>query len=794
MNKQAGKLSRVIRQMFASGRKADAINLFDRSMELRNGNNFAFAGTGKYLTDLAKVNPEALNPKDLRRIMEAGRAQVRDGAYLSLPDPVDTPLDLLRERARKFRRTKNRDSSALLSDPKARTEYSNTGGARQQRDWLAGRDPQTTEIPGRLWFGEGYGLLGGKRFNQMLDRYGSKAYNHWDSPSKLTIATQRPLPNQPGIRGGYIGQTGVEQLAAHPRAFKDLNGSFVSQTLYPTPLFREGVSFVTAPTTRAFNYRAATGSTPHQQLRMRQYNKAWENYSADLMGRMTAKEADSNFNQGSTMNKQALLNVDPKTVGRYAMGGLLTGGSVAALLNLIHNARAQMKARQDLRDENKPDENTIVLTLPSKQGECNGTPGEPHKIKVHESSKTVTRFLKDHTGKQARHYDGEYGKKMAAHGWPTLTAASLAALGGGGIGAVIVDKLYQQQREKQLKRELEMAKQEYMSALTGSKTAASIESLFPDFSTEKTASQDSSFGAISYPIAATAILAILGAGGTGYLTKKILDAKLQEAEEQGRDIPKIKRIVFQSSPSSDPSKHASAEDIEVIKAAFALIFDHVGGTRICLDDEQFKKAAAAAGITGEALMLKAASDADDVMAFLHQHPDLVNAASSRFLANKPVQQFMARTTPGRAYAVRRIGKMVEGLSDPQVKLAQTAGAGGFGGSVGGNASPIAKKQKSRRRLRMGMPWQKVSQELPTQLAAKKVLQSITGTPATDPNEIASAVADEQERRVKDKRMSEMREPGTVQIEARGQAAEKYLTANQKKIVNVVKRLAAEGQI
>ena len=495
------------------------------------------------------------------------------------------------------------------------------------------------------------------------------------------------------------------------------------------------------------------------------------------------------------MDKQALLNVDPKTVGRYAMGGLITGASAAALLDLIHDARAQIEERKRRQSENKPDENTIVLTLPTKHAEVHGSAAEPVKVKMHAGSKVVTRFMKDHTGKQARHYDGEYGVKMSAHGWPTLTAASLAAIGGGTLGASIVDKLYQRQREKQLRRELELAKQEYMSALTGQKAAAAVEELFPEFQSEKQAGSDSSFGVVSYPLAAAAILTILGAGGTGYLTKRILDAKLQERQEQGQDIPKVKRIVFQSQPTTDASKMASAEDVEVVKAAFALMFDHVGGTRDCLDDPQFQAAAKEAGTTGEELMAKVAADADDAMAFMRQHPKLVNAISGKLLAKNPVKRFLAQTAPGRAYAVRRIGQEVSKLSPPVEKLAQTAGAGGFGGSVGGNASPIPKKVKAKRRLRMRMPWQKSAQELPTTTMTNRVLKNLSGTSDhVDPAELASAVADEQEKRQKSKRLATMREPDSVRIEAEGPQAEKYLTEHQRAIVKVVRRLAAEGQL
>ena len=497
------------------------------------------------------------------------------------------------------------------------------------------------------------------------------------------------------------------------------------------------------------------------------------------------------------MDKSALLNVDPKAVGRYALGGLITGGASAALLNLVHNIRELSKERKAQQERDKPDENTIVLTIPSKQAEIHGSPSEPHKIKIHEGSKITTRFLREQTkGKQARHYTGEYGSKIAAHGWPTLTAASLAALGSGVVGASLVDKIYQQRREKQLKKDLELAKQEYMTALVHGKSAEALDDLFPSFNAEKQADGDSSFGAISYPMAAAAILTILGAGGTGYLTKKILDAKLQESKEQGLDVPKVKRIVLQSAPSMDATKHASAEEVESVKAAFALIFDYVGGTRVVLDDPAFVKAAADAGVKPDDVAQKVADDAQDAMAFLRQHPGLMDAASGKLLAHNPIKRMLAHTGPGRAYAVRRVGDMVSKLN-PGVKAAQTAGAGGFGGSAGGNQSPTLKKQPLKKRVRLGMPWQKTSQDLQTLAAmspATKAVQAIVGGNKENPEALAKALANEQERRESAERTQGLKEPGTVRIEARGSEAEKYLNEHQKNIVSVVRRLAAEGQI
>ena len=492
------------------------------------------------------------------------------------------------------------------------------------------------------------------------------------------------------------------------------------------------------------------------------------------------------------MDKTALLNIDPATVGRFAVGGALAGGSAAALLNLMHTARAIQAERKRRAGEGKTDANTIVLQIPRKSAEVTGTSDEPHKIKVHESAKQITRLLKGATSKQVRHYSGEYGSKVAAHGWPTLTAASLAAIGGGTAGAMLVDKLYQVQREKQLRKELDLAKQEYMGALVGRKSAAALDELF-GVQLEKTADDShSAFGAISYPMAAAALLSVLGTAGTGYLTKKILDAKLEEVEGVGKDIPKVKRIVFQSTPEADTTKHASVAEIKAIKATFALMLDYVGGGTDYVGDEAIKTAAVEAGTTADELMKRAATDAQDTVQFLHGHPGLTDKITGKLFADSRVKRFMAQNPIGRHFVANRAGKMVDKLGSFN-KLAQSAGAGGGSGAVGGNQSPAPAKLPIRKRIRMSPPWMKSGQDI-GMMVGGKAIQTLSGSGKSEPEEIARAIADEQENRASEQRIAGMKEPGQIEIDAKGPDAEKYLNANQKRIVDVVKRLAAEGQL
>jgi hypothetical protein len=489
------------------------------------------------------------------------------------------------------------------------------------------------------------------------------------------------------------------------------------------------------------------------------------------------------------MNKQALLNIDPRTVGRYAAGGAATGASAAAILDLLHTARSLNEERKKKR-ELETDENTIVLTLPHKSAEVSGTAKEPTKIRIHAGSQVKERLLRAGKTQSRTPHNGTYSQKIAATGWPTLTASSLAAIGGAGAGAAIVDKIYQVRREKQLKAELDAAKQEYMSALSGGKTAASIENLFGVDSDEKQA--DSQFGMLSYPIAATALLTILGAGGAGYLTKKILDEKLRDTEEKSIDVPKVKRIVFRTAPEADQSKHASVEEVEAVKAAFVIMLDAVGQTDRYLGQPAVKRAMADAKTSYETLTKMALNDVDDTRAFLEAHPNLTSQLAQHATQGKGwLARTVAKTPIGRHMVINRATDMVRGLA---TKQAQTAGSGGCSGAVGGNQGPSPRTQINKKKRSMQRPiWMKASQAL--EMAGSGVVSNLirkTEQPTAD--DIASAIQAKQDETAKQKHLESVRVPGTVQLQAGDPEAAKYLTHNQQKIVSVVKRLAAEGQL
>jgi hypothetical protein len=356
--------------------------------------------------------------------------------------------------------------------------------------------------------------------------------------------------------------------------------------------------------------------------------------------------------------------------------------------------------------------------------------------------------------------------------------------------------VYQVQREKQLKSELERAKQEYMDVLgNGMKRAEELDSLFPSFGGEKTA-QDSSFGVISYPMAAAAILTILGAGGTGYLTKKILDSKVEEAEETGRDIPKVKRIVFRTQQPNEAAPPLPAAEAGAVKAAFALMLDYVGGRTDYVGATDVAAAIKKAGTTADELLTKVATDAQDTVGFLKQHPQLVDSITGKLFNDNRLKKFVAQTAPGRAYAIHRVGKLVNRLSPPAVKAGQASGAGGGSGGVGGNPTASPKHVPLCKRVRLTPPWMKSSQELPIGTLAGKALGSLIKKEEPQPTgqDIAKDMVAQQHHEDTNRMLSKLKVPDTVQFEAQDPLAAKFLNANQRRIVRLVKQLAKEGTL
>jgi hypothetical protein len=463
------------------------------------------------------------------------------------------------------------------------------------------------------------------------------------------------------------------------------------------------------------------------------------------------------------MDKLA-LDFDPPAIGRFALGGALTGASSAALLNLVRMLRDM---RQEQVDANKPedtDENTIVLTLPGKEAEV--VTDKPTTVTT--TKPAVTTSTSTGPGSQYRRPAGTFGNKTAT-AWPTLTVGVLAGLGGIVGGAHLVNRIYQKRRERELQGDLEAARQEYLDALTGDKTAEAFDQLLGLDGFSKEASIT---GMLNVPLAASAIMAILGAGGAGYVTKRILDEKLLEKQDKGMDIPRAQRIVFRSQPqledgvpiSSDDDddgdekdKEASAQDISLIKAAVCVMVDALDAEPRILNTPYVKEACAEAGVDQEAL-LKAAQDIDSLVQYLQQmretNPELQKMIVRAGMEQHPMLKHFRWATD------------IPGVTDFMYRR--------------GSKKLIPKVQGI-----LG----------PEKVAAFPLLSSIVGSSIAENagrDDTAERVVALQEAKSRQKQPKE--EAETIDILGDDPAAEEYVDENRERIIALLEQLVRQGKL
>jgi len=459
---------------------------------------------------------------------------------------------------------------------------------------------------------------------------------------------------------------------------------------------------------------------------------------------------------------------DPSAIGRLALGGGLVGASSVALLNL---ARMLRDMRQEQVEANKPedtDENTIVLTLPRKAAEV--VTDKPTTVTATKSA--VTTSTSTGPGSQYRRPAGTFGNKTAT-AWPTLTVGVLAGLGAMAGGAHLVNRIYQDRRERELQGDLEAARQEYLDALTGGKTAEAVDQLLglDGFSKEAGIT-----GMLNVPLASFAIMTILGAGGAGYITKRILDEKLRETQEKGVDIPRVERIVFRSQPqlaegvpisSDEEEKEVSAEDITMIKAAVCVMVDALDAEPRILNTPYVKDACAKAGLDKESL-LKAAQDVDSLVQYLQQlretNPELQRMIVRAGMENHPTLKHFrwATNIPGVTnWAYNRAG--TRAMNNPAT-FAEKLLPRIFGGA-------------------------------PEKVAAFPLLSSIVGSSIAENagrDDTAERVVALQEAKSRQKQPKE--EAETIDILGDDPAAEEYVDENRERIIALLEQLVRQGKL
>jgi hypothetical protein len=357
-------------------------------------------------------------------------------------------------------------------------------------------------------------------------------------------------------------------------------------------------------------------------------------------------------------DNEHLFNVDPNVAARYGIGGLAGGAALAAALNFVRRVRDINEDRKRKRMPDETDEGTIVLSLPKRAGDLSeGSVGDMsggtnrdvtlknRKIKVRKDSP----ILKDlePLGAQLRHYDGRFGNTTQPNrgpgdgagggtktaSWQSLAVAMLAAGGAGALGYSLVDKLYEMQRRKELQGELDTAKTEYGDLLLKRQKTAEFEVMFDIFPHEKSAGKyPDTFHTMDVPMGMAALLFLLGAGGTSYMTKKVLDDSMapDNPEQSNRDRRlQVKRIVFRAANEQDQEANKlaaapmSEDDVDsLFKAALAIYLDIGSGKPTVLGSEKVATYLKAKGVTAGEIYKEAGDSYNNLMIRLQQDEEL----------------------------------------------------------------------------------------------------------------------------------------------------------------------------
>lgn len=531
------------------------------------------------------------------------------------------------------------------------------------------------------------------------------------------------------------------------------------------------------------------------------------------------------------------LGIKAETVARYLAGGTLAGAGTAAAINLVQLIKEMDRRRAEAHQPSETDEGTIVLTLPKRadtslsyagppsrfilpaygaqpagsvktdgnvgyenvseppasRGRVNPEQGmavdaSPRQIKTGKIEKSVPVTVKPGKARpQLRHHTGTFGNSVKQGNWPTLTLSMLAAGGGGGLGYLLVDKIYENRRLKQKQQELETARTEYLDQLSQKQSTV----------LEKGA-REQTFNLIDLPLGVAALALILGSGGTAYFTKKILEES-DKAQLPKVPKPQVKRIIFQSPPGQSEIGEAKAaqDQSEVFDAALGIFCDIVSGEPRVLGHEKVAAHYAKHGGDPADLVKLAVSDFDKLLATLQapenrplrqllvragmeQHPVLKHF---RWSAKLPVLEGMADRKlyelvtkafqPGTPAAFKNA--MAHVLAGVHPELLKEAG---ILSSLSPNLASIMASFYGSTLAK------KVDKDEPA--APTETPEAVAGEPAAAGTPVATAVADPEDRA---RQVLE-----DLEVDAADPAAADFVVKNQAKIQRLLRRMAREGKL
>lgn len=297
---------------------------------------------------------------------------------------------------------------------------------------------------------------------------------------------------------------------------------------------------------------------------------------------------------------------------KYLFGGAMVGGGAASLLHLLKGFAADLReSKADEKRQHSLDKigpNTIVIHAPLKGKEDLSyktdkrsnrkkaikrkivSKGKSEKdvpvsddlfsrlgLKAASARDSFIKEVNESDDEQPRDYSGRFVSKnkmsekkaesdstILGKAMKTQTAANLAALGGTVGSFILANKLLNRVREARLKKEIEMAQNEYIDIINGKVPQKSKKLAEALMCTEDTTLEKSA-GITSLALTAAAIPTLM----TAYITKKVLEKKLKDNKKKP-ELPEVSKVIIKSS-SADPFEVSPGVALTYIDIAYNAI-------------------------------------------------------------------------------------------------------------------------------------------------------------------------------------------------------------------------------
>lgn len=274
-----------------------------------------------------------------------------------------------------------------------------------------------------------------------------------------------------------------------------------------------------------------------------------------------------------------------RVLSAIALGGA-TGLGLAGIAGIIREVGLQKAHDKAMRNPEESDDNTIILTVPQRKAAALKRAMEKCGAVIDELGRSAAAIAEKN-----RNAASSYNTHVLAKASVPLSA--LAAY-------IIADKLHSADIKRRLKQEESEARSEFIDGLSAKQAEDMHWVVYGDDAGLVKEGSNNQLQKFWNWLGGTAgALTLLGAGGTAYITKRLLDAKDDARSSEGWDPPRIKRVVIRSAPlavDTEKEKVASASDIDSVRAALLVTMSALSGKSIgVLDSKEAKQAMAEAG-------------------------------------------------------------------------------------------------------------------------------------------------------------------------------------------------------